>query len=451
MHPSVQPFLQEALGNSSYLIDLGGGRAALIDPDRSVERYLQAAAARRLQITTVFETHLHADFLSGATEIARATGAELFLASEARSRFPHRAVEPGETVRLDGMEFEAVGSPGHTPEHLSYLMRTVGHPPALFSGGALIVGGAARTDLIDPALTESLTRALFMTLTATFAALPDATLLYPTHGAGSFCSTGTSHGTISTLGAERAANPLFAFADEGEFVRWFPTTFLGTPAYYSRMRALNQAGPRPRNEIPPPPPLSPTEFDARRSSALVVDVRPFSTYMASHIPGAFSDPFRPDYAVWLGWVVPAHTPLLFVTDGVPLADVLDQSLLVGYERFLGWLDGGMDAWVDAALPLSQATLVDAAAAQEAVRDGALPLDVREPNEFAAGHVAGALHIPLGSLRERLDEVPRDRPLLVYCGRGSRAASAVSILEREGRGPLLNIDGGFDAWQAAAAR
>jgi glyoxylase-like metal-dependent hydrolase (beta-lactamase superfamily II)/rhodanese-related sulfurtransferase len=445
---NIVQFVHEGLGNSSYVVGIGDGRALLIDPDRSVQRYLDAARAKGWRIEAVFETHLHADFVSGAHEIAAAAGAKLFLPRDAQVRLPHEPVDASRAVTLAGVEVEALGSPGHTPEHLSYAVRTAAQPPALFSGGSLIVGGAARTDLISPEMTETLTRAQFRTLTSTFASLADETLLYPTHGGGSFCSSGTGGARSSTLGRERASNPALAVKSEDEFARWFPTTFPAAPAYYFRMRAFNQAGPRLRREIKVPPPLAARDFDRARSEALVIDVRPIEAYARAHIPGSLSIAFRDSFPVWLGWLVPEHTPILFVTGEVAVDRVIDESLLVGYEQFVGTLHGGIAAWEAAGLPVVTSRLVDAAEARRSLAAGALALDVREPDEFAGEHIPDAIHIPLGELTRRVGEVPDDRPIVTYCGHGERAASAGSLLERAGRQAALNLNGGIEAWRDA---
>ncbi|HLZ69954.1 MAG TPA: MBL fold metallo-hydrolase [Dehalococcoidia bacterium] len=446
---NVTPFVHEGLGNSSYLVEVGDGEAMVIDPDRAIARYVAAAEARGRRIVAAFETHLHADFVSGATALAAGSDATAYVPHGAEARFPHQPLAAGQRVRLAGVEVEAIASPGHTPEHLSHLLRRPAGPPLLFSGGSLLAGGAARTDLIAPEQTEALTRAQYATITTAFAALPDETLLLPTHGGGSFCSAGAGAERTSTLGRERASNLLLAVPDVEMFVRDFPRTFPAAPEYFFRLRAVNQAGPRLRREIPLPRPLSPETFAAASGDALVVDVRPKEAYHVGHIPGALSIPFRDAYATWLGWLTPAETPLRFVTDGVPLERVVDESLLVGYERFAGWLDGGMAAWAAAGLPLRRSPLVQAAAARAQLLAGALALDVREPGEYAAGHLPEALHVPLGRLAGELSRLPRDRPLVVYCGHGERAATAVSLLERAGfAGPLLNLDGGIGSWIAA---
>lgn len=444
---NVMPFVHEGLGNSSYLVELAGREALLVDPDRSAERYARAAKDRGLRIVAVLETHLHADFVSGARELAGAVNAELWLPEDAEARFAHRPLAAGQTLMLGGVQIEVLPSPGHTPEHLSYALRPPGEPPLLFSGGSLIVGGAARTDLLGDHLTEELTRLQFQTLHRSFTSLPDATLLYPTHGAGSFCSVGGSGARTSTLGTERAANPLLAMDDPEAFVAWFTATFPAAPDYFYRLRAVNQAGPRLRSEVPAPRRLDAEAFDRLRAEALVVDVRPTAEYAREHIHGALSNPFRSAYAIWLGWLVASETKLLFVLGDTPLQRVVDESLLVGHERLVGWLEGGMDAWRESGRPLARSGLIDAPHARRALSDGAVALDVREPDEFAAGHIEGALHLPLGSLTRRLDEAPRYRPLVVYCGHGERAASAVSLLEARGFESLLNLDGGFAAWRA----
>jgi len=442
----VVPFVHEGLGNSSYLVGLPTGEALLTDPDRTVGRYLQTAEARGWRITTVLETHLHADFISGSRELASAVGARLLIPSGAHAQFGHVPLEAGERVHVDGLEVEAIASPGHTPEHLSYVLRNAATPPALFSGGSLIVGGAARTDLIAPESTDRLTRAQHYTLRHAFEALPDATLLFPTHGAGSFCSTGNSNGErTSTLGNERANNPLLAMADEDEFARWFPTTFPAAPSYFFRLRAVNQAGPRLRADIPSPLLLPPAEFErARAHGALIVDTRSAADYAAGHIPGALSNPFRDAFGVWLGWLVAPETPLAFVTGPEGIGGVVDEALLVGCERLVGWLDGGVPAWERAGLPTVTTAFVEGNAAQRAIRDGAAVLDVREAAEYAAGHVEQAIHVPLGRLQADVVVAPRDRPVVIHCGHGERAVSAASILERAGFEQLIVLSGGPEA-------
>lgn len=438
-------FTQQGLGNNSYLVDIGGGEAAVVDPDRSVARYFSVAAERGLRITSVLETHLHADFVTGSAELA-ATGARVYAPELASLQFPHRSVKPEENLRLCQVDIEVRASPGHTPEHVSYVFRDGERAPALFSGGSLIAGGAARTDLIDPSMTDRLTRAQYRTLTRAFVDLPDESPLLPTHGGGSFCSIGSTSRSATTIGDERRSNPLLAVPSEDEFAEWFPTTFPSAPAYFFRMRSFNRSGPRLRSSIPDPPPLGPTEFEETAGGALVVDVRSFSEYAAGHVPGSLSNPFRSSFSVWLGWLAPPQTPLAFVTEETPIETVVEEALLVGYEDFAGWLAGGISAWERDGKPLARSSVVDPTEATRLLQNGAFALDVREPSEVAAGRIPGAMNIPLGELSERIGELPNATPIIAYCGHGERASSAISVLERAGFQELATLPGGFEAWK-----
>lgn len=446
----VVPLRHEGLGNTSYLVKIAEGLALAIDPDRRVRRLLEAADARGWEIVAVLDTHVHADYVTGSLELRAQRGVALYLPEDAGASFPHHGVVPGERLELGDIEIEVLASRGHTPEHLSYVVRSdQTEPPALFSGGALIAGGAARTDLIAPDLTERLTRAQFHTLHEAFADLPDATLLMPTHGSGSFCSAGSGGRTATTLGAERATNPLIAMDDEESFVRTWPATFPGVPAYFGRMRAINVAGPRPLADIPIGQPLDPDAFDHEHAEgALVIDVRDPEVYATAHIAGSLSIHFRDSFATWLGWLAPPDARLLFVTDGEPADLLVEESLLVGYERFVGSLDGGIDAWVTAGLPVTSLSLLGPDDAKRVLANGALPLDVREPDEVEHGTIAGAVCIPLGALDDAIEDLPPGRPVLTYCGAGERSATAASILERHGVGPVLNLEGGYGAWRTA---
>lgn len=444
---NVIPFVHEGLGNSSYLVDTGDGRALLIDPDREVERYFQVAVQRDLEIMAVLETHLHADFVSGVREAGARGPIRLFVPAGARVPFPHLPAREGEPVTLDGVQVEVLHTPGHTPEHVSYVLRPAAGPPMLFSGGSLIVGGAARSDLVDPALTDRLTRDQYHSVRRLLA-LPDETLLYPTHGAGSFCSTGGGAERTSTLGRERRENPVFAAVSEDEFADWFPRTFPAAPEYFFRLRRLNHAGPRLVREIPMPRPLAPREFDTARLRGTVVDVRPVAEFSVGHIGGSLSNHLRDAFSVWLGWLLPLEAALLFVGGEREVGLAVKEALMVGFERFAGYLAGGIEAWQRQGLPLESRALVDAAGARALLSEGAVPVDVRERDEYEAGHIPGAIHIPLGKLRDKAWELPSGRPLLVYCAAGERASTGLSLLSALGFEDVANLQGGFGAWQKA---
>ncbi|MEX2236780.1 MAG: MBL fold metallo-hydrolase [Dehalococcoidia bacterium] len=444
---NIIPFVHEGLGNSSYLLELGSGCGILVDPDRSFARYKVEADGRGLRLAAALETHVHADFVSGARE-AGSLGAELYLPAGGGYAFGHLPAQPGERLLIEGIEVEVLAAPGHTPEHVAYVLRPASGPPLLFTGGSLIVSGAARTDLISPELTDELTRAQFRTLQSAFATLPDDTVLYPTHGGGSFCAAGAGGERVSTLGRERRSNPALAPTDEDAFTAWFPSTFPAAPDYFFRMRAFNQAGPRLRRELPQPRALSVEEVIEQQGTALIVDVRPATAFNQAHIPGSLSNAMRSAYATWLGWLVSPQTPLIFVLGDVPMETAIDESLLVGYEQLVGWLEGGIEAWQAASLAVATTPFVEADEALRWVEDGATVVDVRESNEFAGGHIRQALNVPLGDIADRLNEITRKSPILAYCGHGERSTTATSLLERAGYARLVNLDGGYGAWTAA---
>jgi glyoxylase-like metal-dependent hydrolase (beta-lactamase superfamily II)/rhodanese-related sulfurtransferase len=446
----IRLFRDEGLGNGSYLIEVGAGRGVLVDPDRRTHRYLAAADDRELEILAVLDTHLHADFVSGAHDIRAATGAELYEPAEAGVSFPHRPVTAGERLDLGDTEVEVLSTPGHAPEHLSYVFRRGDDTaPILFSGGSLIAGGAARTDLAGPELTERLTRQAFETLQHAFADLPDETPVMPTHGGGSFCSAGSRTKHTSTLGEERSGNPLLSMSDR-EFLESWPATFPRTPAYFARMREMNWAGSRLRTDVEMPQPLPPKAFAAAASEpgSVALDVRDAGSYAGGHGEGALAIPFRDSFPTWLGWVVPADARLLFVLGEASIEDVVDACLLVGYERFGGYLEGGMEAWIAATLPVRSLPTIGAEDTVPWLQMGAQPLDVREPDELERGTVAGAVAVPLGDLPQETGRLPRARPLIVYCASGLRSTTAASLLERAGVGPVVNLKGGYGAWQEA---
>jgi glyoxylase-like metal-dependent hydrolase (beta-lactamase superfamily II)/rhodanese-related sulfurtransferase len=441
----IVPVVDQGLGNSSYVVDLGDGRALVIDPERDPTPYLRAAAGRALRVAYSAETHLHADFVSGSRELA-AKGAQVLAAAAGHSVFEHQGLDDLEEVDLGGLTLRALATPGHTPEHLSYLLLDGFTPMALFSGGSLLVGSVARTDLIAPGQTEQLARQLWRSLHERILTLPDHLPVFPTHGAGSFCSAPASAERTTTIGAEKAANALLAAADEDAFVKLL-LEGLGTyPPYFSRLREVNRLGPAVFG--PEPPVLArldaQTVRDRVAAGAAVVDVRPIAAFAAGHIHGALSIELRPQFATWLGWLVDERKPIIFVLDRhQDRAEVVRQAHKVGYEHLLGELCDGMAAWRAAGFQGRQIALVPAAEATGAV------VDIRQAPEFAAGHLPGAFHVELGSVEDAA--LPRRERLTVMCGHGERAMSAASILEAGGHQELAVVLGGPSDWASSSGR
>src|SRR6266540_3308586 len=438
---------EQGVGNASYLVDLGDGRGLVLDPSRDPGPYLDAAARRGLRLAWTAETHLHADFVSGSHELA-AHGATVLAPAAARLGFPHRGLGDGDQLDLGGLGLRALATPGHTPEHLAFLLADGAQPLALFSGGSLLVGAVARTDLISPDRTQQLARALWRSLHQRVLTLPDDLGVYPTHGAGSFCSAPTGAEPTTTIAREKATNPLLAAPDEDTFVKLLVGGLGSYPRYFLRLREVNRRGPRVYGASPPPlPPLPPQQV--RRlvaDGAELVDARPIGAFAAGHIPGALSIQLRGAFATWLGWLVADDRPLVVVVDpDQDRGELVRQALKVGYERLAGELGGGMAAWEAAGLPVARLPLSGLAGVE-----GRRVLDVRQDAEFAAGHIPGAAHVELGALTHQPGGLPGG-PLAVVCGHGERAMTAASLLQRQGRADVSVVGGGTSAWGAAGRR
>lgn len=442
---TVHEIPDPALGNTSYLVELGGGLAAAVDPRRDVEEHLDLAERLRLRIVASVETHLHADFLTGSLELASATGAEIIAPQEGRLAFDHQGVTDGRQIELGDVALQALAAPGHTPEHVAYLLREGDDPVGVFTGGSLIVGGAARTDLVAAELTTELARAQFHSLRR-LAGLPDATPVWPTHGAGSFCSAGPAASGRTTIGEERGANPLFALDDEDEFVRRLLAGYGSFPPYFLHLREVNRRGPGLAADLAPPVPLSPAEVATRvDEGAWLVDARSSDEWAVAHPRGAVSIALRPAFASWLGWVVPFGAPVVLLIEPTRVADAVNLARRIGYDGVVGWLDGGVEAWRGAGFPVDAVEEVDAARAGTRVAAGATLVDVRQRSEVELAHVPGALQIELGEIVG--GKTPDAGDAVVFCAHGERSATAASLLERRGL-RVANLAGGLEAWEQA---
>lgn len=436
--------VDDALGNSSYIVDIGEGRALVVDPARDPSPYLALADDRGLEISFVAETHLHADFVTGSRELAL-RGAEVLASAAGRVEFPHTGVHGGDEVDLGGLRLRALATPGHTPEHLAYLLCDRDVPIALFSGGSLIVGAVARTDLISPERTEELARSLWRSLQDTILTLPDELPVFPTHGAGSFCTASPGGERVTTIGREKATNPLLAAPDEDSFVAQL-LGGLGTyPTYFRTLREVNRRGPVTYGSFPELPSLELAELHRRvGQGAVLIDARPISEFAAGHVPGSLSIALRAQFGSWLGWLTERDRALAFVLNqSQDRAELVRQCLTIGYENIAGELAGGIETWTAAGLPVNRIPLLP----PERI-DRGLVLDVRQRIEFEAGHIPGSVHVELGSLPSHLGDIP-DGAVTVMCGHGERAATAASLLARVGRVGVTVLAGGPD--ELAAAR
>jgi glyoxylase-like metal-dependent hydrolase (beta-lactamase superfamily II)/rhodanese-related sulfurtransferase len=436
----VVGFVDEGLGHSSYLVDLGDGRALVVDPPRLPLAHLDEARARGLEIVWTADSHSHADYVSGSPELA-ARGAQFVASSGAGLEVAHRGLDDGDEIVLrDGLVLRAIATPGHTPDHLAYLLLEKHQPVALFSGGSLMVGAVGRTDLLGPEPREELTRRMFRSLRDRVLTLPDDVAVYPTHGAGSFCSAPGATDRTTTIGRERATNPLLQIGDEDAFVDALLAGLGSFPAYFSRLPEVNRRGPRLYGALPKLPTLDLDAFQAHMATgAVVVDARPIRHFGSAYIPGALSIELRPVFASWLGWLTDARRPLLFVLDDdQDPSELVRQCLAVGHENLVGALAGGMRTWRDSDLPVASIPLVG----PDAVT-GTL-LDVRQQNEFVDSHVPGANNVELGALA---DATIADGAVTVMCGHGERAMTGASVLAARAHTDLRVLAGGPTEWAA----
>ncbi|MBT2508017.1 MBL fold metallo-hydrolase [Streptomyces sp. ISL-98] len=439
----LTPLVDTGLGNSAYLVELGDGRALAVDASRDLRALREAARRGGLTVAFAADTHLHADFLSGALQLAHDDGAAVLASAAGNRTFPHHRLDDGDETDLGGLTLRALATPGHTDEHLSFLLLDGSRELGVFTGGSLIVGSAARTDLLGADRAEELARAQYRSLRR-LAELPDEVAVWPTHGAGSFCSAPPGAERTTTIGAEKRANPLLAAPDEDAFVRQLVGSLGSYPAYFGRLAEINRRGPGIVESSPVLAALTVAEVRALLDQgAQLVDVRPVVDFAAGHIPGAVSISLRDQFATWLGWLLPDDQPIVFVTAaGQDLAGLVWQALKIGYERLAGHLH--MAVWT--ACGGERQTLERLTAERIADRP---VLDVRQHSEHTAGHIPGAVPIELGELVDRSGEAPAGA--VVACGRGERATTAASLLQRAGHQGLAVLAGGPRDWAEATGR
>ena len=438
----VIPVVDDGLGNSSYLVDLGDGHALAVDPSRDLRALDAAADARGLRVIAAADTHLHADFLSGATRLAARDGATVYGSAAGGRQVPHTGLGDGDEVDLGGLTLRAWATPGHTHEHVAYLLLDGDRVRGVFTGGSLLVGAAARTDLVSTEQTEPLARAQYASLHR-LAALPDATAVYPTHGAGSFCSAPPGAERTTTIGREKQSNPLLAAPDEDTFVAQLLASLGTFPPYFLRLAEANRRGPALPPDDATLTPVTPEQLlRLRAAGAEVVDVRTPAEYGAGHLPGSLAITLRGVFATWLGWLVAdPTTPLVFVraADQDP-EEIVWQARKVGYDNLAGELDGGIAAWGAAGQPVATTPLLD----PDRVHPAAV-VDVRQAAEYATGHLPAARNIELGALADA--DLPAG-PVVTMCGHSERATTAASVLEREGRTDVAVLAAGPDEWAKA---
>ena len=445
------------LAQVAYLIgDERTGTAAVIDPRRDIAVYLDWAAAKGMTFAAICETHVHADFVSGATEMADETGAPIYAGRLGESAFPHVPLDDGDEIAVGTLVLRALWTPGHTPEHIAYLLidpSVSPDPAAMFSGDVLFSNEIGRPDLLGEEAQHALIEQLHETITSRLADLPDDLVVYPGHTAGSPCGKKIGDAPQTTMRQERLVNYAFNQPTKDAFLRVVMESMPKPPAYYRFMKRINKMGPAPMDTLRHASPLSPVAFaDNQAAGALVIDLRAAEAFRAGHIPGAVSVQLGASFAIWAGWLTPYDREVLLVVDTAEqLADAITDLRRIGVDQVVGWLEGGMPAWIGDGRPVSTLTSItvgELARMRQERNDDLLVLDVRDESEFLEGTVKDATNFFAGRLAQGEHPDLVGRTVAVICGSGYRSMVAASLLERVGATEIINVEGGMAAWRAA---
>ena len=463
-----QRFYDTPLAQASYLIGCQRtGEAVVIDPNRDIGQYLAAAEAQELRITHVSETHIHADFVSGARELARQGGAQLLLSDEGDADWKYAyAAEDGARLLKDGDHFmvgnirlDVLHTPGHTPEHISFLVTDTmagAGPWGILTGDFVFAGDVGRPDLLEKAAgikgtMEAGAHALFRSLEK-FRALPDHLQVWPGHGAGSACGKALGAVPSTTVGYEKIANWGVATTNEDDFVRMVLDGQPEPPRYFAQMKRINKTGPRVLGGLPRPSHLPAAALDElMQRGEVVVDTRPAAAFAAGHVPGTLSIPLNGSFTTWAGWLLPYDRDVYLIADDAHAAgEAIRDLAMIGLHRVAGVLGTeALSAWTAAGRALETVPQLTPGEAAARLDGGEVEvIDVRGRTEWEAGHLPGVQNIPLGYLADRLDALPPDRMIVLQCQGGGRSSIAAALLQSRGVKNVANLAGGFSAWQEA---
>ena len=454
----VETVFTEGVAQLSYLIgDKASGKAAVIDPRHDIDVYVELARKHKLSITHVLETHIHADLVSGSVGLADRTGtAKVYVSAEgdAKYDFPHEPLKDGDTIDLGRVVLTARHTPGHTPEHMSYLAAEGNRkdsPFAVFSGDCLFADSVGRPDLLGEEQTGGLAKQLYKSVTEFYLKLPDDVRVHPGHGAGSPCGANISDRLVTTIGYERKHNPALQFKDEAKFVEYVLFTAPPEPVYYPRMKKENAKGPVVLGRLPTCPALPPKAFAEAvgKGDAQLVDNRQMLAFGGGHVAGALNIGPRAELSIWAGWTLDPQKPILLILpQDTDLPEVQRQFVRVGYYKFGGYLLGGMEEWDNKGLPITKLPQMPVQELKAALPPKDLQvLDVRTPGERQDGYVPGSTYIFLPELAKKAERLDKSKPVAVYCDSGYRASLAASLLLKMGFQDVRNVPGSWKAWKA----
>jgi glyoxylase-like metal-dependent hydrolase (beta-lactamase superfamily II)/rhodanese-related sulfurtransferase len=451
-----EQFYLTCLAHASYMIG-SEGEAAVVDPQRDVEIYLKAADEQHLKIRYIFETHLHADFVSGHKELAARTGAKIYIGARANAEFPHVPLTDGFEVKMGAVRIRALETPGHTPESVCLVITDEAkstQPCAVLTGDTLFIGDVGRPDLSKTHTPRELAGLLYDSLHQKLLTLPGAVTVYPAHGAGSLCGRAMRAERSSTIGTERLTNYALQIASREEFIAQLTTNLPARPDYFLEDAEINRSGAATLAELPPLPALSPVEVQTLlQQNANVLDVRPGDEFAAGHVPGSICIALSGQFASWAGGILGIHSePVLIGDSDAQIEEARLRLARVGIEELRGYLAGGVAAWQKAGLPLVKTAQISPQELNQKLLEGSWRaldvLDVRREGEWQAGHIAEVQCRALDTFPQGLPAMDRERPVAVHCKGGYRSMIACSLLERAGHGNVINVAGGLDAWHAA---
>jgi len=456
-----EQFYLTCLAHASYMIG-SEGEAAVVDPQRDVDIYLKAADEQNLKIRHIFETHLHADFVSGHKELAARTGAKIYIGAQANAGFPHVPLTDGFEVKMGFVRIRALETPGHTPESICLVITDTERPSesksaqpwAVLTGDSLFIGDVGRPDLSRTLTPRQLAGLLYDSLHQKLLTLPDAVMVYPAHGAGSLCGRAMRAERSSTIGTERLTNYALQIKSRDEFIAQLTSNLPTRPEYFLEDAEINRSGAAALTELAPLPGLSPAEVETLlRKNANVLDVRPGDVFAAAHVPGSINIALSGQFASWAGGILGIHSrPILVGDTDAQIEEARLRLARVGIEDVRGYLAGGIAAWQKAGLSTQKTAQISVQELNQKMRDGTVRaldvLDVRREGEWQAGHIAQVQCRALDAFAQGVPAIDRERPVAVHCKSGYRSMIACSLLERAGHRNVVNVAGGFDAWHAA---
>jgi hydroxyacylglutathione hydrolase len=446
-------FYLGCLAHASYLVG-SDGEAFVVDPQRDVEQYIEAAAAEGLTIKYIVETHLHADFVSGHAELAQKVGAQIIFGEKARVDFPHIATTDGDTFKVGAIDLKVLETPGHTPESICLLAKEADEPAMLFTGDTLFVGDVGRPDLVGAqGLTqEEMAGHLYDSLRNKLMILPDDTTVYPAHGAGSLCGKHMSSERSSTIGQQKAFNYALKPMTKAAFVKMMTADLPEVPAYFPKGVELNRKGAVSLNSLGRASKLSPASVrEIMIGGALLLDVRSGPDYASGHVKGSLNIGISGQFASWAGTFIAIGTPVILVAeDAAHYDEAVVRLARVGIESVIGCLDGGIQAWTESGFEILKSEVITVEDLQLEIESGRKiqVIDVRRPGEHRSGHVPNALNISLSELPNRVGELEQGEDIAIICASGYRSSIAKSIFERAGFSKLTNVLGGTSAWKNA---